>query len=83
MRERIGAGQITHASEFPGHDLYRHLARHFTGRMPPHTVGDDEEAALSVGVSVKTVFVACANAPDVSAGGDGKLHVDGVDLTRR
>ena len=51
--------------------------------MAAHTVGDYEQAPIGIGVGVKAVFVACADAPDVGAGGDGKLHVDGVALTRR
>ena len=64
-------------------DLHRHLAGDFARRVTAHTVGDDKQAPLGISVGVKAVFVACADAPDVGAGGDGKLHVDGVAMTRR
>jgi hypothetical protein len=43
--------------------------------VPTHPIRDDEQTAFLVGIGVETVLVASANAPDISAGGDGKLHV--------
>jgi hypothetical protein len=62
------------AVELARDDLHGHRARHLSGGVPPHPVGDDEQPAARRGVGVEAVFVARADASDVRAGGHGKLH---------
>ena len=66
--------EIRHLLQLAAYDLDRHLARHFTRRMPPHPVGDDEQAALLGRVREERVFVSRSNHAHVAAGGNGQLH---------
>jgi hypothetical protein len=36
-----------------------------------HAIRNDEEPSLLIGVRIKAVFIACPDAPDICAGGDG------------
>ena len=81
-RQRRRPKKIAGAGKLAGHDLNSHFARHLARCVASHAVCDNEKPPLGIGVGVKAVFVTCSNAPDVGAGGDGKLHVDGVVLAR-
>jgi hypothetical protein len=45
----IGGFQIVQVRKVVAHDLHRHLARDFPGRVPAHAVSDYEQAAIGVG----------------------------------
>ena len=81
-RQRLHSGKVTEFRQLAGHDLYGHLTGNLAGCVAAHTIGDDEQPPLGISVGIKAVFVTSANAPDVGTGGDGKLHVDRVVLTR-
>jgi hypothetical protein len=67
----LRTGDITHFGKFTCNNLHGHFAGNFTSGMASHAISDDEEPTLLIGVGIETVFIACADSPDISAGGDG------------
>src|SRR5437660_370096 len=67
----LGVVDARQVAQFPGHNAYGHFARHFTGRVTTHAVGDDEHAA--VGDHEVVVLIARADDADIRTAGAGEL----------
>ena len=53
--------------------VHRHVARHLTGRMPAHAVGDDKNSAVRN--HEKTVLIPRPDDADVGSTCGGDVHV--------